>query len=354
MNVKILWISFLILFGFLFACNKENNNSSTRSYRMGFQNSSPSLNYNLATQSFQLWTMRADAAIISTEVPWDSLLTGVSPQSYVNRNYKVLAEYYRSKYFKLWVYIDPANGLNRTSDAAALVDLHKSIAQQQVQLIYERFVIVMDSILTPDHLGLALETNLIRDSAPDSVYQGIKQATANVASKIREFDKTVQLSISVQVDWAWGKLVNNGNFKGVDQDFIDFPFIQELGLSSYPYMGFDSPSDIPINYYSQLVANHPLPVFVSEGGWSSVTVGAYSGTPQKQEDYIIRQGQLLEQAKATAVFQLTFTDFELSLFPAGTPSDISLFTSIGLVDTMLHPKPALTAWDNLFKLKLVN
>src|ERR1700730_16811603 len=165
-----------IIFLILFACRKDNTSIPQRSYRMGFQNYAPRLDFNLYIQTLNLWVQRADAAMITTEVPWDSLFSGVTPENYVINNYKGLVDYYRSKNFKLWVYIDPENGLNRGSDAIALIALGKSIAQTNVQKIYRRFAVVMDSILRPEHLGLALETNLISGAAPDSIYQGIKQA----------------------------------------------------------------------------------------------------------------------------------------------------------------------------------
>ncbi|MBK7258755.1 MAG: hypothetical protein IPI01_13355 [Ignavibacteriae bacterium] len=41
----------------------------------------------------------------------------------------------------------------------------------------------------------------------------------------------------------------------VATDFADFPFIDELGLSSYPYLsGFTAPEQIPPDYYSRLAA----------------------------------------------------------------------------------------------------
>ncbi len=331
---------------------KDVDNPTSRTYRMGFQNSAPRQDFDLVIQSLNLWIPRSDAAMITTEVPWDSLYSGSTAQQYVINNYKGLVDYYREKNLKLWVYIDPANGLNRGSDANALVDRGKSIAQADVQQIYRRFAFVMDSILKPDHLGLALETNLIRGSSSSSIYQGVKKAVNDAFQEIRAFDSNVKFSVSVQVDYAWGKL-DNSSFKGIDQDFIDFPFIQELGLSSYPYFGFDNPKDIPLNYYSRLVEGKTLPVFVSEGGWSSETVTTFNDSPQKQQDYITRQAQLLDQVSATAVFQLTFTDIDLSALPAGTPSNINLFAYLGLVDKNLQPKLALTAWDQIFKRSLV-
>jgi hypothetical protein len=348
--IKIQYV--LLITSMLFAsCKKAETTMATRTYRMGFQNSAPRQDFSLVIQSLDMWTQWSDAAMISTEVPWDSLLSGKTAQSYVLNNYKGLVDNYRKKNFKLWVYIDPENGLNRGSDANALVARKKSISQPEIQQIYRRFTFVMDSMLKPDHLGLALETNLIRDAAPDSIYQGVKKAANDAASEVRAFDSTVKLSMSVQVDWAWGKLAG-GSYKGIDQDFTDFPFIEELGLSSYPYFGFDNPQDIPLDYYSKLVEGKSIPVFVSEGGWSSQTVTSFTGTEQKQEDYITRQGQLLDQAQAIALFQLVFTDIDLTALPPGVPSNINLFAYLGLVDTNLQVKPALAAWDKIFQRSL--
>jgi len=58
---------------------------------------------------------------------------------------------------------------------------------------------------------------------------------------------------------------------------------------------------------------------------------------------------LLDQVNAIAVFQLSFTDYDLSGWPAGIPTNFKLFTSLGLVDINLNPKPALAAWDTIYK-----
>ncbi len=344
----------LICFLLFYSCKKDTTNlpetALNRPFLMGFQSSAPRIDFDLTIQSLHLWEQRADAAIITTEVPWDSLYSGSSAVEYVNTNYKNLVSYYRTKGFKLWVYIDPANGLNRASDATALTKIKKSIAQHDVQNIYKRFVFVMDSVLNPEHLGLALETNMIRDFSPDSIYQGIRIAANNASTEIRAYDKKVKLSISVQVDHAWGKFDNLPN-KTVDKDFSDFPFIEELGLSSYPYFAFDKPEDIPLNYYSKLLINRTLPVFISEGGWSSASVDKVVSTPEKQRDYINRQAQLVNEVNCIAVFQLTFTDLDLAYWPANIPSNLSLFASLGLVDINLNPKPALVAWDSIYSRK---
>ena len=356
-SLLILPILLVLILPALPGCQKSHSGSNTtptqRTYRMGFQSSAPRWDdFNLYIQTLNIWTQRADAAIISVEVPWDSLLNGETVLSYVQNNYKGVVDFYRSQNFKLWVYVDPGNGLDRSADALALAAHGKSIAQPAIQQLYRRYVVVMDSLLRPDHLGLALETNVIRDASPDSIYQGIRQAANAAAADIRSFDKTVPLSVSVQVDYAWGN--GSGVYRGITPDFTDFPFIGELGLSSYPYFTYANPQDIPLNYYSRLVEGKALPVFVSEGGWTSQTIPGFSGqpinsSPPLQQNYIGRQSQLLDNAHAAAVFQLTFTDIDLSALPPSVPSTIQYFAYLGLVDANLQPRPSLATWDSVFK-----
>jgi hypothetical protein len=340
----------LIALVLLFSCKKEEQ-PPTRTFRMGFQNSAPRIEIDLFLQSLDMWTQRADVAMITTEVPWAELLDGMTVNDYVLNNYKVLVDFYRSKDLKLWIYIDPQNGLDRASDAVDLQQANKSIADTDMQLLYQKFTIAMDSILKPDHLGLALETNLIRDASPASIYNGVKTAVNATATAVRARNATVPLSISVQVDHAWGKLAG-GSYTGVAQDFTDFPFIEELGLSSYPYFGFDNPMDIPLNYYSRLVEGKNFPVFITEGGWTSASVTtpdrSFVSSPEIQKAYIEHHAHLLNEVGATAVFQLLFTDFDITAVPDDVPDNINYFLYIGLVDVNFNIKPALNAWDEIF------
>jgi len=346
----------VVIAGITMACHKHSAPASTlgRAWRMGFAASAPRPTLDEIIQSLNMYLGHADAAIISTEVPWDSLLAGKDPVALVNNQYTYLVSIYRGKNMQLWVYIDPENGLNRQTDSDPLKAKGLSIAQPDIQRLYRRFVVVMDSLLHPDHLGLALETNLIRFGAPDSIYQGVRKAVNAAAADVRTIDPAIRLSISVQADVAWGKLVGSSSYIGIDTDFKDFPFIQELGISSYPYMCYQNPGDLPLEYYSRLAQGHNLPVFVSEGGWTSADLPAWSihSSPAQQQAYIRRQAQLLTQAKAIALFQLTFTDLSISAWPAGVSTELAPFAYLGMVDSNFNPKPALAAWDSIRKLPL--
>jgi hypothetical protein len=153
--------------------------------------------------------------------------------------------------------------------------------------------------------------------------------------------------VSIQVEYAWGRAASA--FQGVATDLADFPFVQELGLSSYPYFaGFAQPEEIPLDYYSRLTEGRTLPVMVTEGGWTSASLAGITSSPDEQQRYIARQLQILDGVSATAVFQLTFTDLDLVTSPPPPGSILPLFGSLGLVDVNLNPKPALAAWDAEF------
>ncbi len=315
---------------------------------MGFSAIPPRFDIPTAIAAIDMWSLRADAAIMSFELPWDSLLAGASAETLIVQDQAILANYYRTKGHELWIYLDPANGLNRGGESDALVRHGRSITEPAIQSMFRRYAVVIDSIVRPEHLGLALETNLIRGASPDSLYQAIRQVANNAAADVRAIDASVTLSVSVQVDFAWGRF--GGPYQGIDQDFVDFPFIEELGLSSYPYLArFAQPEDVPLDYYTRLVEGRTIPVMITEGGWASVTVDTIVSSEDEQRRYIERQAQLLDEARAIAVFQLTFTDIDLASLPPQPPNSILyLFVNLGLVDVDLNPKPALASWDAVF------
>jgi hypothetical protein len=314
---------------------------------MGFSSIAPRPDVNLALRTIDLWSSRADAAIISREPPWQQLLAG-GDADVLARESVPLADYYRAKGHELWVYLEPCNGLDRSAESDALVRAGRSLRDPFVQLLFRRYAVALNEQLRPAHLGLALETNLIRALSPPELYAAVREVTNATAVDIRARGSAVRLSVSVQADYAWGR-PGNGGYRGVDVDFADFPFIQELGISSYPYLaGFAQPEDLPLEFYSRLVQGRTIPVAVTEGGWTSEGIGSVASSPDLQRRYVVRQAQLLDAARAIAVLPLTFTDLDLAATPQPPGSILPLFARLGLVDIDLKPKPALEAWDAIF------
>jgi hypothetical protein len=318
-----------------------------RTFLMGFSAIPPRLDSTAnVIAAIDNWAPHADAAIMHVSPPWAAMLGGATPDSAVRTVELPLANYYRAKGLAIVFTVDATDGLNRTAEAPELVSAGRSITDTMVQRLYREWVFAVANRIRPDYLGLAAETNLIRQLAPDSVYQALVTMTNAVATQIDAASLPSQLFISVQVEVAWGRPA--GPYQGIAQDLTDFPFVAALGLSSYPYLGgFADPETIPLDYYSRIGQSATLPVLVVEGGWPSVSVGGVMSSPAEEARYITQQARLLDSARARGVFQLTFYDLDLRGFPPQPPGSVlPLFTHLGLADSAMDAKPALASWDS--------
>jgi hypothetical protein len=334
------------------ACSDTSDPSdSARSYRMGFSAIPPRLDFDLLVRSLDMWSTRADAAIMHVSVPWRGLLEGLSADSLLTLDGIGIAQYYASKQLALTVMIDVTDGLNRAAEAPELVALGRSITEPAVQQLYRQYARAVATRLNPDYLGLAAETNLIRVAAPAPVYNAMVTMTNAAAADLRAQGTTAELYVSVQVEVAWGRLQGTSQFQGVEQDFRDFPFIQVLGLSSYPYLGgFTEPEQIPQDYFTRVRGTHNLDLLLVEGGWASQSTGGFTTSPEKQARYIRHLAKVADASGLIRWFQLSFTDLDTSAFPDAPPI-LVLFATLGLVNTELQPKPSLQVWDSVFAVR---
>jgi hypothetical protein len=341
----------LLLAGSCNSCNTEPSdpNAPTRSYRMGFSPLPPRPDGLAVFNSLEMWTARADAGIIHAQLPWAAMLAGSTAAAEVAKDPLQVANYYRAKGLHVVVVLDPTDGLDRAAEAPELVAAGRSLTEPAIQQLYRQYAAAIVDQLHPEYLGLVAETNLIRAVAPPALYAAVKQA-ANAAAAVLGTGGATRPFISVQVETAWGLLPQTGSYVGVAQDLADFPFSQALGLSSYPYAAWPEPEQLPLDYYTRVAGASGLPVMVVEGGWTSVSMSTVVSTREKQARYFRRQAQLLDEADALYLFQLTFTDLDLSSFPGPAPSNLGFFAFLGLVDADLGPKPALAVWDSLFAL----
>ena len=340
-------LALALLLGCAASTDPPSSAVGSRTYRMGFSPIPPRLSTAEVLRTADEMSRHADAALMVLDIPWAALLADTNAAFLVRRDQLQLARLLTQRGVPLVAALEPANGLDRGAESAALVALGRSITEPAVQRAYREYVVAFDSIVRPDYLVIAVETNLIRAASKPSVYGALVAMSNAAAAQLRAAGSTTKLMVSVQVDVAWGRLTGSGSFVGIARDRADFPFVDVLGLSSYPYLaGFTSPEDIPLDYYSRLTTDAPLPMIVTEGGWTSGSVAGVSSSPDLQARYIRRQMQLADAAKLLGVFQITFTDLDVASFNLPPGSILPLFAQLGLVDANYRAKPALAVWDS--------
>lgn len=313
---------------------------------MGFSAIPPRFDTALVDDGLAMWSPRADAAIIHNSPPWEPLINGVAtPAQAVDAIEVPLANYYRALGLAIVFTADPTNGLDRAAEHPDLVRLGRSVTDTMIQRLYREWVLAVAQKLHPEYFCLIAESNLIRALAPAPVYQALKTMVNAAVPAIAAASPATRLCVSVQVEVAWGR--PSGPWVGIATDRADFPFVQAIGLSSYPYLGgFAQPENIPLDYYSRVAQGTTLPVLVVEGGWPSQSYGGVTSSVAVQARYIRRQAELLDAAAAVGVFQLTF--FDLTGIAAAPPGNLGPFVHLGLADSALTAKPALAVWDSLF------
>jgi hypothetical protein len=319
---------------------------------MGFSGLPPRATVAEVIRTIDLWSPRAELAIIHEELPWTELLAGVPADTLVRRDQLDLVAYYRAKGLQLVFMADLCDGLSRGDEAPRLRALGRSIAEPAVQQVYRAYVEAVLRLLQPEFMGLGAETNLTRAANP-TLYTSVRQAANAAAADVLASAAKTTLFNSVQVETAWGRLGGTGPYVGIATDRADFAFARMVGLSSYPYFGYATPEDIPADYYSRLFAGaSTVPAMVVEGGWPSVGASAagqtFMSTPALQARYIARHAALLDSIAALGWIQIEFVDIDPAAFPVPTPANLPLFVTLGLVDSQYTPKPALAQWDALF------
>src|SRR5678816_930751 len=81
------------------ACDTDPTSGTpvgTRTYRMGFSAIPPTTNQATALASLDMWSTRADAAIMHVDVQWAAMLAGMSAAEAARANAFDLANYYRA------------------------------------------------------------------------------------------------------------------------------------------------------------------------------------------------------------------------------------------------------------------
>ena len=109
--------------------------------------------------------------------------------------------------------------------------------------------------------------------------------------------------------------------------------IDAFAFTSYPYLEYDSPADMPMDYYSSLINRvGDKKIIYSELGWIATTVGPFQGSEVLQSEFVDRFFLLNEAVESAALleamvwlFLYDFTDY--SAFVAFT--DVALRSNSG-------------------------
>jgi hypothetical protein len=327
----------------------------------GFFPSPPQVSLQSVLDTYKAISEHGDVVLLQQNIPWVDFAKGSevsSPNITDIHNQNILA--HQNKLEVIFV-VDPLDGLNRSQFQGLPFGWKASFANPQVRAAYTNFTLRIVREFHPRYLGLASEINTYADTHPedfpnflslyDSVYDQVK-AEAPQTQVFVTFQWEELNNLIPQV--ANGRTPRQINWSQVE---IFEPKLDVWAISSYPFIVYKNGADIPANYYSALLTRTSKPLAVAEGGFTSAPVGAASGTPLDQVDYLKAIRSQLGRDRLAFWIYLIINDFNLDSYAkimkqkgqGGDVNTLGMFASVGLTKSDRTPKPALAVWDSFRK-----
>lgn len=114
--------------------------------------------------------------------------------------------------------------------------------------------------------------------------------------------------------------------------------VDAVGFTSYPYLEYDAPSDVPADYYDAIAARWDGLVLFTEIGWLSAPSGPYPGSTADQAEFV---DLFFDRSKALPLGYVSW----LFLHDWDQQASIPAFAGIGLRDNAgTVVRPADVAW----------
>ncbi len=321
--------------------------AQSRTYAMGWGVNAPEPTVESIIATAEAMAEVAEYAIIQQPVPWTRLFAGEELAVLVAEA-KGLADFLEQLGLEIVFLLDPLDGLDRTSEPPELGAAGRSILEPEIRAIHEAYALAIAREIQPVYFGLASEINTLAAHGDPVLYAEMVDLINTLSPRIRAIIPFVTVFVSFQVDDAWNLFpsppLHIDHFALVDAFDID-----ALGLSSYPVFVWDSPADIPDDYFSRFRDVTELPLILVEGGWSSEDVGGLQGNEGEQSAFFHRFEELLDGVDSPLWVMLIFADFDVTTFglPPEREATLALFASMGIVDSRLEPKPSYAVWEEI-------
>lgn len=114
-----------------------------------------------------------------------------------------------------------------------------------------------------------------------------------------------------------------------------------IAFSTYPYLDYESPDDIPVDYYEEAAAQAGLPVAFSEMGWPSRPLSNFpdSGYGGSEAEQVAFAERFLEMIEPLDV-RFALWSFQHDIGTTGGPA----FESVAVRENDGTPKPVIEVW----------
>jgi hypothetical protein len=321
----------------------------------GFFPTPPEVNILSVWNTYRSIARHGEVVLIQQEVAWDEFRGGIDgPSARIDDIRSQVTMAWQNGLEPVFV-VDPLNGLDRREFADLPPDLAGAgFGHPAVRSAFQNFALRIAGDFHPRYLGLASEINTYADAHPED-FPNFLSLYRETYRKIKNESPGTQVFVTFQ----WEDINNANRWAVADDESIDWDRIEAFEpdldlwvISSYPFVAFDSAAEIPEDYYASLLQRTEKPLAVGEGGFGSIDIEPFHGSPRDQTLYLNAIHDQIGKRLAFWIY-LILDDFNMDSYGEyfrnkglGEEADTLLFFSVvGLRERDGSPKEALAVWD---------
>jgi hypothetical protein len=315
----------------------------TRAFRMGFSSLPRELTDERYEEAFALAGDYGDLILIQRVLPWEEFLPGgaVSDDTIqTTQAERALAE---ENELALFVAIDPTDGAEGRSCLVGLPeDLEGSgFTDPDIRTAVISYAQYVALNYEPNYLALGVEMNMYYQHDSDD-FDAFVSLYFDAYDAVKELSPDTLVFPTFQMEELQSLLPASEGHPPQWHLLRRFePKLDLVAISTYPSFAFDTPGDIPDDYYRQLETYTDRPIAIAEMGYSSgpCRQGINDGTEKEQKDFLTHM--LLESENMDMPFLVWFAGWDPT-FASDPPLD--LFQHIGLLRSDGSEKPSWKLW----------
>ena len=217
-------------------------------------------------------------------------------------------------------------------------ELHRELSETNRQYMIDAIVSYVTNY-EPEYLGFGVEINTFAKTNPEG-YAEFVPFYDEVYVAVKEAHPSTKVFTVFQLEQMKG--LDGGLFGGVNDleqstwETLD-DFKTDLAVfTTYPCLIYRDPSDIPVDYYSEITEYTSKPIAFTEMGWYREDITGWESSVEKQAEFIAFY------FNATAELTVEFETWSF-LFDQDT---FVPFKSMGLLQIGETTSVALDAWIN--------
>lgn len=320
-------------------------NENSRSFYMGFVAiPEQPVTTQAWLDAFELLKDNADFVLIHSAVDWEKFVdssqterTAASTPNLETVNFLGLMS--RQKNLKLFIVLDPLRTDNRDEiDTKLPSEVGVDFGDEKVRNAFKNYAIRIAKDYKPEYLGLGSEINTYMNKNPQDA-DNLVLLIEETIPLIREESPSTKITSTFQYEGLIGKIEDAqwSLFEKVE------PKIDLISITTYPSPWFNTPNEIPIEYYGQIKEHTNKPIIIAESGWPTGGESSFHGSEENQKEFVKKFPQLIKEIDVKLWIWWFLHDWQGEGYP-------DFFKTMGLSTSDGNEKTSWNSWQDIHSL----